>query len=358
MKKITLLLAMTLASLLMFSSLTACSTGTAKTQLNVYNWGEYIADGSDDSMDIIAEFEKENPDIDVVYNTFASNEEMYAKIVSGSAEYDIIIPSEYMISKMMGEGMLQKIDYSKLTNYENIDEEFKGLHFDPENEYTVPYTWGTLGIIYNTTMVEEEVDSWDILWDEKYEGEILMINNPRDAFGIALKELGYSLNTTDLGEIDEAAELLKEQKPLVQAYVMDEIFDKMEIGEAAISVYYAGDAITMIEDNPDLKYVVPKEGSNQFVDAMVIPSTCEEVDEAHRFIDFLLREDVALENIQYIGYSTPMSNVKELLPDELKNSEIAYPAQDLLDNCESFINLPDEVNEYTQELWIEIISGS
>ncbi len=358
MKKITLLLAVALLGMLMISSLTGCNSGEEKTELNVYNWGEYIADGSDDSMDIVAEFEKENPDIDVIYNTFASNEEMYAKIVSGSAKYDIIIPSEYMISRMIQEDMLQKIDYSKLTNYENIDESFKQQHFDPNDEYSVPYTWGTLGIIYNTTMVDEEVTSWDILWDEKYEGDILMINNPRDAFGIALKKLGYSLNSTDFAQLDEAAELLKQQTPIIQGYVMDEIFDKMEIGEAAVSVYYAGDAITMIEDNPDLAYVVPDEGSNRFIDSIVIPKTSEKVDEAHKFIDFLLREDVAVENITYIGYSTPMSNVRELLDPELKDSPIAYPADELLANCESFIHLPDDGNKYIEELWVEIISGS
>lgn len=334
-----------------------CQGGEKQEVLKVYNWGEYISDGSDDSLDVIAEFEKQNPDIDVQYTTFATNEEMYAKIVSGSASYDVMIPSDYMIGKMIEEGMLAKINFDNIPNYTNVDEKFKNLEFDPENEYSVPYTWGTVGIVYNTTMVDEPVDSWDILWDEKYSGQILMFDNPRDAYGIAMKKLGYSQNTTDRAQIDEATALLKAQKPLVQAYVMDQIFSKMPNEEAALAPYYAGDAITMIADNPDLAFVVPNEGSNQFVDSMVISADSKKKELAERFINFMLEPDIAKANNEYIGYSTPMSNVYEMLDEELKNSSIAYPSDEILAKCDTFINLDDDTVAYMQEGWTDILSS-
>ena len=246
--------------------------GAAKTTLYVYNWGEYMPDGTDGSRDVIAEFEKKYPDIRVVYDTFTSNEALYSKLKSGGSNYDVIVPSDYMIARLIEEGMIEKLNFDNIPNAENIMSTFKGQNYDPTDEYSVPYTWGTVGIIYNTTMVEGTPDSWDILWDEKYSNNVLMFNNSRDAFGIAQKLLGYSQNTTDENELRACAQKLKEQKPLVQSYVMDEIFDKMENGEAAAAPYYAGDAITMMEENEDLAYFLPKEGSNIFVDAMCIPT--------------------------------------------------------------------------------------
>lgn len=325
-----------------------------KTVLKVYNWGEYISDGSDDSLNTIAEFEKRNPDIDVEYTTYATNEEMYAKIMSGSASYDVIIPSDYMIARMIKEDMLAELDFDNIPNFAGINSQFKNLVYDPQNKYTVPYTWGTVGIVYNKTKVTEPVDSWKILWDPKYTNDILMFDNYRDSYGIALKMLGYSQNTTDKEQIDQATAALKEQKLIFQAYVMDEIFSKMPNGEAALAPYYAGDALTMIEDNPDLAFAVPNEGTNLFVDCMVVLKSSPNKANAEKFINFMLEPDIALANIEYIGYSTPLDNVRELLDDEVKNSHISYPPNEILEKCDTFINLPDETNTYMQDSWVDV----
>lgn len=241
-------------------------------EVNVYNWGEYMPDGVDGSVDLIEKFEQETG-IKVNYKEYDSNETLYAELKPGNTSYDVIIPSDYMISRMIEEDMLEKLNFDNIPNYANIMDAYKNtedVQYDPTGEYSVPYTWGTVAIVYNKTMVDEPVDSWDIFWDEKYAGQILMFDNSRDAFGIALKKLGYSQNTTNEAELEAAAEELKKQKPLVQAYVMDQIFDKMGNGEAAVAPYYAGDIITMMAENPDLAYALPKEGTNRFVDAMAI----------------------------------------------------------------------------------------
>ena len=331
----------------------------AQVTIKVYNWGEYISDGSDGSMDVIAEFEEQYPDIKVSYTTYATNEEMYAKLRSGSASYDVLVPSDYMVSRMIAEGMLEKLDFDNIPNFADIGESFKNPQYDPENEYSVPYTWGTVGILYNTELVDDPVDSWEILWDPKYTNQILMFNNSRDAFGIAEKLLGYSQNTTDLDEINAAAEKLKAQKPVLQAYVMDEIFDKMSNGEAALAPYYAGDALIIHGDNPDVAFAIPEEGTNLFVDALVVPKGTEHKAEAETFINFLLEPEIGLANIEFIGYSTPLDSVKAMLSDEVLNDGISYPSDEVLANCESFVNLPDEINQYMDELWVDIrASGS
>lgn len=351
-KKWICLLLCLLCCLVMFSS-SVCAAPETRT-LRVFNWGEYISDGSDGSLNVIKEFTKRTG-IQVDYQVFSTNEEMYAKIISGSTDYDVLIPSDYMIGKMINEDLLAKLDFSNIPNYKYIDDAFKNLEYDPANEYSVPYTWGTVGIIYNKTMVTDPVDSWDILWDSNYAGKILMFNNPRDSYGIALKKLGYSQNTTDRDEIDQATDELKKQKLVVQAYVMDEIFPKMTAGEAALAPYYAGDAVTMISDNPDLDFVVPKEGTNRFVDAMVVPKTSKNKDLAEQFINFMLEEEVALANIEYIGYSTPMRNVKALLDEEVQNS-FSYPDDEVLSRCETFVNLDDETTAYMQDSWTGVLS--
>ncbi len=322
-------------------------------EVNVYNWGLYMPDGADGSMDVIEEFEKQYK-IKVNYKEFDSNEMMYAELKPGNTSYDVIVPSDYMISRMIAEDMLQKINFENVPNYENIMDEYKGASYDPDGEYSVPYTWGTVGIVYNTKKVTETVDSWDILWDEKYEDKILMFDNSRDAFGIALKKLGYSQNTTDEDQLKEAAEELKKQKPLVQAYVMDQIFDKMEAGEAAVAPYYAGDAITMMAENPDLAFAIPKEGTNRFVDAMVIPKGAPNKENAEKFINFICEAEIGAEICEYIGYSTPNQAAYDLLEDEVKNNTIAYPAKEVLDNTELFLNLPAAVNQKMQDLWTEV----
>lgn len=339
-----------------FASPVYASDANDDRVLKVYNWGEYISNGDDDTLDIIQEF-IDRTGINTEYTTYATNEEMYAKIASGSAEYDVLIPSDYMIGKLIAEDRLAKLDFNNIPNYSKIDDTFKNLEFDPNNEYSVPYTWGTVGIIYNTTKVDEEITSWEILWDDKYSGQILMFNNPRDAFGIALKKLGYSQNSTDRTELDNAKQELIRQKSVVQAYVMDDIFPKMTNGEAALAPYYAGDALTMIDDNPDLSFAIPDEGTNTFVDSMVVLKNSKNKDLAEQFINFMLEDDIAKANIEFIGYSTPMSSVRDLLDDELKNSPIAYPSTELLAKCDTFSNLDDETNTYLLDSWTDVLSS-
>jgi len=355
--KLTKKIVCALMAVLMITAV-LCTAGcnSDRVVLNVYNWGEYIANGDDGCMDVIAEFEKRTG-IEVNYTEFASNEEMYAKISSGAADYDVIIPSDYMIEKMIAEDMLEKIDFANVPNYQYIDEQYRNLACDPTNEYRVPYTWGTVGIFYNKTMVDQaDVDrqSWDLLWDEKYAGEILMFNNQRDAFGIALSYLGYSLNTTNPDEWQEAYELLEKQYPMVQAYVMDQIFDKMASGEAAIGPYYAGDARILCEENEDIGFFVPKEGTNFFVDAMCIVKGTEHKAEAEAFINFMTDPEISLENIEYICYSTPNSATMEMLDPEISGNPNFYPPQEILDNSEMYTDLPEDIYELMNDLWVNI----
>ncbi len=323
--------------------------------IDVYNWGDYISDGSDNDVNVNQLF-TELTGIKVRYTNFASNEEMYAKIKSGGASYDVIIPSDYMVARMIDEGLIQKLDYSNIPNYADIDPQYCGLEFDPNDEYSVPYMWGMVGLIYNTTMVYEAPTSWDALWDEQYMNNMLMFGNSRDAFGIALLRLGYSLNTTDEEELAEAAESLKEQKVLVQAYVMDEIFNKMEGGEAAIAPYYAGDAILMISENPDLAFVYPEEGTNFFVDSMVVPTSSQHKQAAEMYINFMCETVVGYDNCQYIGYSTPLMSVYDILEQNGEIDPIAYPDAETIANTEVFKHLPGETNALIDSYWTEILS--
>ena len=311
--------------------------------LNVYNWGLYISDGDDDSVDILSAFE-ELTGIRINYTTFDSNESLYAKMRSGGASYDVIIPSDYMVGKMAAEGMLAELNFDNIPNFELIGEDYLGWAFDPDNTYSVPYTWGTTGIIYNTTLVEEPPASWADMWNVEYAGSILMFNNSRDAYAIAAKKLGLSLNPSSVEEVEQVMGELKNQKEMVQAYVMDDIFDKMEGCQAAMPPYYAGDALTMIDDNPDLAFVHPEEGVNFFVDCMCIPATSRHKEAAEMFINYMCEPDVGYCNIDYIGYSTPITEVWEMLDDELKYSEIAYPSDEVMEKAEVFDTLPDEVN--------------
>ncbi len=307
MKKLLLFLGLLLL-------VTSCGKSSVTT-LNVYNWGQYISDGSEGSLDVNEEFEKYckeefGEDVKVNYTTYSSNEDMYNKIKSGSASYDVIVPSDYMIEKMIGENLLEKLDFSNIPNYENVSDEFRGLFYDEKDEYSVPYTYGMVGIIYNTTMVDrEDVGGWDLLWNEKYKGKILQFNNPRDAFGTAIYWAGDDVNSTNPDVWKSAAEKLKKQKPLVQSYVMDEIFNKMKNGSAAIAPYYAGDFLTMYDSNENLSFYYPKEGTNIFVDAMCIPISARNKELAERYIDFMLSTDIAVANAEYIAYTSPHKNV-------------------------------------------------
>ncbi len=324
--------------------------------ITVYNWGEYISDGSDDSLDVNKAFE-ELTGIKVNYITFASNEQMYAKLKGeGTALYDIIIPSDYMIAKMMREGMVEKLDFDNIPNFALVDDLYKNLEHDKENKYSVPYMWGMVGLIYNTTMIEDEITSWDSLWDERYIGEILMFENPRDAFGISLERLGYSANSEDPEELQQAADELKNQKMLVQAYVMDEIFNKMEGGEAVIAPYYAGDAITMMDENPDLAFVFPKEATNFFVDSFVIPKGSQHKEAAEMYINFMCEPEVSAANAGYIGYSTPIPAAFDLLELEDEVIAISYPDAEVIANSEVFRELSPEANRLMDRLWTDIRS--
>ncbi|SHI19570.1 ABC transporter substrate-binding protein [Sporanaerobacter acetigenes] len=325
-------------------------TGCKKDEntLNVYNWGDYIA------PEVIEEFEEEYG-IKVNYSTFDTNEDMYVKVKSGGNSYDVLFPSDYIIEKMIKEDMLLKLDMNNIPNYKNIDEKFKNLDFDPDNEYSVPYMWGTLGIIYNKNAVTDKVESLDILWDKKYSGQILMLNSQRDSIAISLKRLGYSMNSTDKDELQKAKEELIKQKPLVYAYVGDEVKDLMIGEEADIGVVWSGDAVYMMGENENLDYVVPKEGSNLWFDNMVIPSTSKHKKEAELFINFMCRPDIALKNTEYIGYSTPNKETFKLLSEEMKNDDVAYPKDEGLENCEIFNDLGEFTKEYSR-IWTEILA--
>ena len=330
--------------------------------INVYNWGEYIANGDDGCMDINKEFE-ELTGITVNYTLFDTNESMYAKIKSGSSSYDVIFPSDYMVSRMIQEDMLSKLDYSLIPNFEYIDERFVNPEYDPQNEYSVPYTWGTVGLIYNYDKLGFDPTSWDILWDELYSGEILMFSNSRDAIGLTLMRLGYDINSQEKLELDHAAAELKAQKPFVQAYVMDQIFDKMQGNEAALAPYYAGDAVNMMAENESLRFVIPEEGSNWFADAACIPAPSYSFDEerylaAHMYINFLNEPNVAAENIEYIQYSTPNTAALALLDEETQNNPIIYPDDELLDSCQAYVNLSTQTNMYMDTLWTDLMSAA
>ena len=324
--------------------------------LNVYNWGQYIADGSDDSMEIIKEFERRYPNIKVNYSTYDSNEIMYSKLSNGGITVDVIIPSDYMIARMIAEGMLLELDFDNIPNYQYIDESFRNTTYDPENKYSVPYTWGTVGILYNTKYVDEaDVTGWELLWNEKYADRILMFGNSRDAFGIAQYLLGYDVNTTDKDELRACAELLMEQKPVLQQYVMDEIFATMENEEAWIAPYYAGDCLVMMENNPDLAFYLPEnQGFNLFIDAMCIPTCCQEKEAAELFINFLCDPEIAGANMDWICYSTPIIAAKEYMDPDAVSSPVSYPADEVLANGTSYAYLPEEISRFVEGLFMEV----
>ena len=332
--------------------------GTRQEQitLNVYNWGQYIADGSDDSMEVIAEFEKRYPHIKVNYSTYDSNEIMYSKLSNGGITVDVIIPSDYMIARLIEEDMLLPLDFDNIPNYSYIDESFKNTAYDPENVYSVPYTWGTVGILYNTKHVDEaDVTGWELLWNEKYKDKILMFGNSRDAFGIAQYLLGYDVNTTDKAQLQESADLLKAQKPILQQYVMDEIFATMQNEEAWIAPYYAGDCLVMMEENENLAFYLPEDqGFNLFIDAMCIPSCAKEKEAAELFINFLCDPEIAGANMDWICYSTPLSAAKDYMDPETVSDPVSYPSDEVLANGSSYAYLPEDISRFVESLFMEV----
>ena len=354
MKRIFFLLLGLLACVL---TLTACGSGgassdgpetAAKREVNVCSWGEYI------ETDLIGQFEEETG-IKVNYSSTESNETLYSLLKTGGSSYDVIVPSDYMISRLIEEDMLEEIDFDNVPNFGPlVSGSFKNPPYDPENRYSVPYTWGTTGIIYNRKFVKEPVDSWSVLFDERYKGDILMIDNPRDAMGVALKYLGYSLNTTDRKELQEAFELLRSQKPILQAYVMDQIFDKLESGEAVLGVYYAGDYLAMKENNPDLGFSFPREGSNYFVDAMCIPKGARHKTEAEEWINFMCSTEACMANMDYLWYGSANPEAMAAYLPEMPPEDAAVldPSEETLSRCEMFVNLPPDILSLYDELWV------
>lgn len=353
MKKLLTVMALTLASAAL---LTGCgSKGGENGEVYVYNWGEYI------DPDTIDMFEEETG-IKVVYDEFETNEIMYPKIEAGTSNYDVVCPSDYMIQKMIDNDLLSELNFDNMPNAKaNIGAQYyeQSTQFDPGNLYSVPYCWGTVGILYNKTMVDEPVTSWSILWDEKYKDNILMQDSVRDAFMVAEKLSGYSMNTTDPAELEVTKNLLIDQKPLVQAYVIDQVRDKMIGNEAALGVIYSGEAIFTQRENPDLEYVIPEEGTNIWIDGWVIPKNAENKENAEKFIDFMCRADIALMNFDYITYSTPNDAAKELIEDDdIRNSTIAFPDLSQYSNLETFSYLGEEADELYNNLWKEVKSAS
>lgn len=327
--------------------------------VNVCSWGEYI------DKSLITRFEEETG-IRVNYQTAESNEALYSLIKMGGADFDVIVPSDYMIARLIEEDMLAELDYDNIPNFDLIDDTYKHLSYDPENKYTVPYTWGALGIIYNTAMVSEPITSWSAMFDPQYAGQVLMINNSRDAIGAALLSLGYSLNTTDESQLEEAFSLIKQAKDngVYQAFVMDEVFGKMEGGNAAIAMYYAGDYLTMLENNEDLAFVIPEEGSNWFVDAMCVLKSSQHKDEAEEWINFIASTDANLANMDYIWYASPNAEALEEYPayyqevndEELDPElyEIMAPSEQTLARCELYENLPKATLRLYDSLWTRL----
>ena len=324
------------------------TNGGTGGEVNVYNWGEYI----DES--VLTDFE-EATGIKVNYQMYDSNETMYSKVSGGGAEYDVVIPSDYMIARMIEEDMLEPLNFDNIPNFADIDPELKNPAYDPENLYSVPYMWGLLGVIYNKTAVDEaDLGSWDLMWNEKYAEDILMFDNSRDAIGIALKRLGYSYNTTDPDQITEAVDSLIEQKSILQGYAMDQIFSKMEGSNAAIGTYYYGDYLTMAENNPDLAFYLPEEGTNIYVDAMCIPKGAANKENAEAFINYMCSTQAGLKNCEEIWYSTPLMSVREELDPEVSSDPMAYPDAEIMAQCESYTNLPQDILDlYTSE-WLRL----
>ena len=347
MKLLKRTLALTLSAAMVLGLLSGCGSDASANVLNVYNWGEYI------DTDLLDRFEQETG-IKVIYNTFDSNENLYSRIRTTSD--DVIIPSDYAISRFIDEDMLRPLNFDNIPNMKYIDEKYTHLDFDPEQKYSVPYTWGVVGIVYNTKYVDEaDTGSWDLLWNPQYANRTAMFNNSRDALGIALMYLGYSLNTTDKDELREAADLIIAGKPVYQGIWMDQILEKLPSEEIVAAPYYNGDAVTMIDENPDLAFYVPKEGTNLFVDAMCIPKNAKNVSGAEKFINFMCSTEAAMANWEYVGYSSPQTEVYNELDEEITSDPLYFP--DITQYpTEAYTNLPTEINQYYNDLWVDILT--
>lgn len=329
-------------------TLTGCGeeNSTKGEKLYVYNWGEYI----DES--VISDFEKETG-IKVIYETFTQNEDMYMRIKEGGSNYDLVIPSDYMIERMISEEMLMEIDVKRLKNFKNIGDKYLNMDFDKEQKYSVPYFWGTVGILYNEKMVEKEPDSWEVLWDKKYKDNIIMMDSTRDSIGIALLKNGYSMNSRNMDELEQAKEDLIKQKKIVMAYLVDEIKSQMVNEEAALAPMYSGDAVAAMNENENLKYTIPKEGSNLWFDAMVMPKNAKNIENAYKFIDYILEPEVGATIAEYVEYSTPNIKSYEIIKDSLEHEDVSYPDLSKYKNLEIFKN-PGEYNKVFSDIWAEV----
>lgn len=346
MKKIILSLVLIVS---MVFVLAGCGGSGSKQVLNVYNWGDYI------DKEVIYDFEKEF-DVKVNYEEYATNEEMLAKIEAGGTAYDVIFPSEYMIEYMISKDLLNEIDYSSMDNFKNLDERFTNLGYDPNSKHSVPYMWGTMGIVYNKNMVTEPVDSWEILWDKKYAGKILMLDSSRDTIGVTLKMLGYSLNTKNIDELNEAKKALIDQKDIVRAYEVDTYKDQMIAEEAAMALCWSGDAMLLMDENENLAYSIPKEGTNLWFDGMAIPKTSQNKELAETFINYMMNAEVAAKNSNYIKFASPNKAALDFIPEEEVNNEYLYPKGDINELGEVFLDLGEFTTEY-DKAWTEIKSS-
>ena len=349
MKKIKKLLTFGLTLTISASLVTGCSLNKSSgTTIHVFNWGEYI----DES--VLKDFTKETG-IKVNYETYATNEEMYEKIKSGTNNYDMICPSDYMLERMVKEDLVQPLDFDKLPNYSNIDDQYKNQAYDKDNKYSVPYMWGTIGIIYDKTKIKDTVDSWNVLWDTKYKNEIFMSDDMRNSLGVSLKRLGFSLNSTKADEVKKAAsELVKQRKDLNPVYIGDEVKDSLRNGEKQLAVIYSGDATVLIKENPNrFQYVIPKEGTNLWFDAWAIPKNSKHKAETEKFLNYLMDAKVNQKNVDYIGYATPNKETIKLLEDSVKNNKAAYPDKATLSTCEVFTDLGDSKKLYS-DAWMDV----
>lgn len=370
------LLILSAAILLPVLALSACSSGNSgatgdeadydggyQGEVNVYNWGEYVSPGDDGMLDVIAEFQKRYH-IKVNYTNFETNEELYNVLTNSNSTYDVIFPSDYMVARLREEGMLAKLDFSNIPNYKYIDDRFKNMAYDPDNEYSVPYTWGFVAIGYNTKMIEEgSITGFKDMWDPKYKDDgILMFNNSRDAMAIAMQlcdpPIDPGSTTFTREDIDRATQKLIDEKPVLKKYVMDQVFTEMEGSQSGLCAYYAGDIMTMMDNNEDLTYCLPEEGSNLFNDAMCIPANCKNKENAELFIDFMCEPEIAAANAEYICYGTPNTGALELLDEEIVSSELFNPPQEYLDKCYTFSNIDDDIYAYMQKRFVEACSAS
>lgn len=370
------LLILSAAILLPVLAFSACSSGNSgatgdeadydggyQGEVNVYNWGEYVSPGDDGMLDVVAEFQKRYH-IKVNYTNFETNEELYNVLTNSNSTYDVIFPSDYMVARLREEGMLAKLDFSNIPNYKYIDDRFKNMAYDPDNEYSVPYSWGFVAIGYNTKMIEEgSITGFKDMWDPKYKDDgILMFNNSRDAMAIAMQLCDPPINPGSRSftrvDIDRATQKLIDEKRVLKKYVMDQVFTEMEGSQSGLCAYYAGDIMTMMDNNEDLTYCLPEEGSNLFSDAMCIPANCKNKENAELFIDFMCEPEIAAANAEYICYGTPNTGALELLDEEIVSSELFNPPQEYLDKCYTFSNIDDDIYAYMQKRFVEACSAS